>query len=639
MDVRPALSFSFLVLVLATAAGKAAAAPPDPSGGTGGAPLAGTLTVRVVAAGTTSPLAGAFVMAGPAEGVPFAGNVGTTDGLGEITFTSPALTGTITVTAGAAARAYVTTYALAVSEVVLPLPPIEPLQTARLGDQFSGIEVNNGTFCFGDGNLDFGFVVPAVSIDQALSGGVALGLSTTDEPLSTPQGPVLVPSNLYFPRQCELTQYYEKSSYHLRVSTGLRTLFGLSVRIPALSFVNARTIVDLIKAMTFREMDILRDLSVTADSDAADLNADLPLSQNLTLQVSNGQPGTQVLAAAGGRITAGDGQQEVIVTGLGAFDPDTDGSSATLNLTTRPATGELADLIHAAFVTQQRDTDTIGNGRGATTALIRSGFTPPATRSFSSFYGIVEVASSDDVTFSWTDVSSATSPPARHLNTSRLVHEKEVPNPDDPLATITESRTYWVLYTPGSAGSLTLPALPGSAPTAIPDPDATAANDRLDLTHAVQFLGDDPASFTYDGFAFSDVGSYGTHVSSNDRPLRCDTKSEITGLVLAKGTTPGQIVLSWNGSPDYCHDTLSDHGYEVYAAGGARPTLPPGSWPSDPPFDKITGQDLDGSLKNAGFTYVPPDGKVFYLITDRGLSENEGPVGHYGAFVPSAPAP
>ena len=623
------------LFVLAFAQASLSAAAPDPAGGTGGVPLTGTLTVRVVTADPIPiPIPGAFVMAGTAQNAPFTSNIAFTDGAGAVSFTNPALAGSITVTAGATGRAYVTLYDLGTSELVLPLPVIDPLPTARLGDQFGGIEVANGVFCLGDGNLDFGFVIPAIPIDDALAGGASLALATVSEPLTTPQGPVAVPSNLYFPRQCELTQYYEKSSYHLRVTTGRRSLFGLTARVPILSFLNAQNIVDLIQAMSFRELDVLRDLTIAANSDAADLAADLPLAANLTLQVTNGQPGTQVIAASGGRITANDGAQELVLTGVGAFDPDVDGSSATLGLTTRPSTGELSDLIHAALVTQSRDTESVGNGRGSTTALLRSGFVPPATLSFGSFFDIVEVSSLDDASFFWTNVVSGSSPASRDLNTSRLIYQKAVPNPDDPLATVNESRTYWILYTPGGSPGLTLPVLPLTAPTAIPAADATPANDRVDFAHSVAYFGDDPDGFQYDSFALRDAGRYGTHVSANERPLVCSTRSEIAGLTIGKGTNPGEVVLTWSPSADYCHDTLSGTGYEVYAAATPRPSVAPGAWPTDPLFDLITANDIDGSLTNAGFTHVPPDGFVVYLVVDRGLSGNEGPAGHYGSLGP-----
>jgi len=122
---------AFHLLLLLFLAGMALAGPADPAGGTGGEPLSGTLTVRVVAAGTTDPIAGAWVMVGPAEDQPFAGNTGFTNGSGEIVFEHALLTPPVTVTAGDTGRAYASLFDLTVAEVVLPLPPLETPATAR----------------------------------------------------------------------------------------------------------------------------------------------------------------------------------------------------------------------------------------------------------------------------------------------------------------------------------------------------------------------------------------------------------------------------------------------------------------------------------------------------------------------------
>lgn len=647
-SVRPSVSRSVslvlsLLLASALSLGVATAgwpeaggpdAPPDPQGGTGGDPLAGSLSVRVVAAGGTDPIVGAFVMVGPAEGDPFAGNVGLTDANGEIAFSDPSLAGTISVTAGAPGRAYVTVFDLGVDQVVMPLRPIDPPPSSRLGDQFLGIEVNNGIFCSGDTNLDFGFVLPAFPIDEVLSGGAGLTLSTTTEPLTTPDGEMPVPSNMYMPRQCEVFEYYEKEFYHLRVSNGRRSLFGLSARVSIFSFLDATSIIDFLDALNFREMDILRDREVFQDSEDFDLVADLPLAENLTVNIDNAQPATLVLATAGGRLPTPEGGEEVIVTGLAAFDPDEDGSlSATLSATTVPATGELGDMTHVAFVAQSRDDIDVGNGSGNSTAFRRSGFTPPATLTFDSFFDIVVIESPDDQAYSWTDVVSPASPSDRHLNTSSLDYLIRVPNPDDPTGEITETHHYWTLYTRGIDLDLVLPVLPASAPVTLPDPDANLDQDRLDLGHAVQYLGEAPG-FDYDHFAFTDPGRYATHISNNGRALRCDTISEAGGVDVAPGPNPGEVTVSWGGSGDMCHDTNSDRRWEVYASDRAVPSVGEGSWPDDPPFTKITEEDTDGSLRNASLSHLPPVGTVFYLVLDRGTSGNEGPAGHYGSHEP-----
>ncbi len=603
------------------------AAPPDPEGGTGGALLAGSLSVRVVEAGTSAPIEGAFVMVGPAAGVPFAGNVKLTDVTGAASFAHASLTGPITVTAGAAAHSYTTIMDLGVSEVVLPLSPTTAPPTALIGDDFTGIEVNNGILCLGDGNLDFGMALPALSAQDALGGGALSGLSTTLEPFSTPQGDVQVFSNLYAPVQCEALSNFPKTSWHLRVPTGDLTLFGLTMRVPLADLLAAQTFLDLLQGASFHELDILRDRVVSGDSSALDLNADLPLIANLTLQIANGLPATDVIAAALGRITSAGGEELLLTMGLDGFDPDVDGPSASVVLETRPAIGELSDLVHGALVSQVGEAQPTGPG-GSSTALRRTGFTPPATLTFSSFFDIVTIDSADDLTFTWSNVVLPTSP-AADLNQTRLVHVVRVPNPDDPNATLMEGTTLWTLYTRGDDLSLTLPALPPSAPLAIPDPDTTPQADRLDFEHSVRGLGELPGVFTYDAFSFSDIVRFGTHSASNTRPLRCETTEEIGGLMVTPGVNPGEVTLSWEPSDHPCLETRTGRPYEVYAGSSARPASLPGTWPADPPFAQVTGQDLDGFLTDATFTHVPPAGMVYYVVVDRAVSGAEGPSGHY----------
>ncbi len=627
---RPGRRAAVVLACAALALTRAAGAPPDPAGGTGGAPLAGTLTVRVVDARTAAPIPGAFVMTGSAEGVPFAGNVRITDTTGTAVFTHASLTGAIDVTAGAAGYGYATIFDLPADALVLPLRPIAPPSTALIGDDFAGIEINNGFLCLGDGNLDFGVAVPAIPVERAISEGALTAFSPTEGAFITPQGVVPVFDNLFAPRQCEAGAFFEKLSWHLRVETGPLTLFGLTMRVPLSALASANDFLDVIRASTFREMDILRNRVVTTSSNAFDLNADLALSPNLTVQIGNGRPATSVLAAAAGRIRNSGGEELLITTGLDGFDPDLHGPSATLTLETRPAIGELPDLIPGAFVTQSGDLPPIGV-RGSTTAVVRSGFTPPATLSFTSFYDIVTLASPDDTTFSWTDVIVPTSPAVVDLNVGRLIHVTRVPNPDDPNDTILDRRTFWTLHSPGVRHTITLPALPSAAVVSIPDPDATPAPDRLELDHAVWRLGDDPDGFDYSGFAFADVARFGTHLSRNDLPLRCDTTVEITGLTVTHGPMAGEITLTWNPDDHPCLDHASGRPYEVHAATTARPASPPGTWPTDPPFTRVTDEDLDGTSADAAFTHVPPAGAiVYYLVTGRGTSGRDGPVGHYG---------
>jgi hypothetical protein len=636
-----ALAAGFCVSLVASAVRSGV---PDAAGGIGGSPLAGTLAVRVIDAVTLEPLASAFVLVGPAEGVPFAGNVALTNGSGEVVFSDPSLAGSVTVTAGAPGRAYVSFLDVPSAEAVLPLPPIEPLPTVDLGDAFGSIEVANGLLCSGDGNLDIGLVFSSVPVNAVLGGSGLFDLffSPVTEPLSLPLGQQApVPSNLVAPVQCELFGTYQKTTWHLGVPAGNRSLYGLTFRGPLSAFLDLAggaelgfdALIALLQQVTFREFDILRNLDVELPSNAADLAATTPLVTNLTVQVQNALPARSVLAAAGGRITSDEGVEEMIITGLDAFDTDTTGSSGTLTPTTVAASGEVPDLVHGLLVAQLEDDD--GTNRpGATTIMRRSGFTPPATLACSDFYDVVRPETTGATSFAWNDVRLPASPALRDLNVSRIVHETELPDPRDPLATITESRTWWILHGAGTHQSLTLPVLPPSAPGALPNPSATMEQDVLAFAHDVFQLGDHPTGFDFAAYALTDVGSFATHVASGSALVACDTVSEIVNLRLARDGFSGAVTLTWDPSPDACHDALSTRGFEVYAGDDAVPAVAPGDWPNDPPMAPITDDDTDGSLADASFTHVPSAGPLFYVVVDRGLTGTVGPAGHYGSFSP-----
>jgi len=164
-DSGNSVFFLALVLALLAAAGFFTSAMAlDTLGSAGGGPISGTLQIQILHSGTGTPFEGAFVMAGDTPGSPFAGNWGTTSAAGEITFTDPALQGPLMVTAGAAGHRYVTMIQADASQLVLALEPVSSLSfTSEVGDYVSGIDVNNGTFNFGDGNVDVAFVIQALT--------------------------------------------------------------------------------------------------------------------------------------------------------------------------------------------------------------------------------------------------------------------------------------------------------------------------------------------------------------------------------------------------------------------------------------------------------------------------------------------
>jgi len=204
----------------------------DPTGGTGGGPISGTLSVTVVEAGTTTPVVGAFVMVGPGENTPFQNNIGTTDAAGTIVFTDSALQGAMTVTAAAAGHQIFSLFDVNAAEIIIPLAGGDTSggTTYFVGDDITGIDVDNGVAHYGDGYIDIAFVMPGLSLDSVTN--MDLGMSFADMETVTILGQQIeMPSNIYIPQQWEIFIEITKDSYHLNLPAGDHTLIAVSCRI------------------------------------------------------------------------------------------------------------------------------------------------------------------------------------------------------------------------------------------------------------------------------------------------------------------------------------------------------------------------------------------------------------------------
>jgi len=83
------------------------------------------------------------------------------------------------------------------------------------------------------------------------------------------------------------------------------------------------------------------------------------------------------------------------------------------------------------------------------------------------------------------------------------------------------------------------------------------------------------------------------------------------------------ITLTWRASTDPCRQEFPGDNYAIYAGPAARPSLPPGRFPSDPWFTVI-----DTSQTNS-YIFAPGPGTQFYLVLGIGRDGLPGPAGHY----------
>lgn len=494
--------------------GTAPADRTDPHGGTGGGAIAGSLTVHVIRDGTFDPVPGAFVMAGTAPGRPFAGNYGFADGAGAITFTDPDLVGPIDVTAGMAGYRYFTLIGVNANDLVLALRPIAAGGTEyQVGDYVSGIDVDNGSFHFGDGNVDMALVLPALRISSLLDFDL-VSLMGPPELMYILDQPFEIPSNIFVPQQWETFIEIIKDHYYLYLESGAHTLAALSGRVPLDVLMSGGDLNAILAAMSWREIDI-RDVTVTGDTNDADLIVDPDLANTVTMNLGNVPAGSSTLCLSVGDLENLNGLGRLVTLGLRSLACPSGGGpcGGVVPLTTTAATGEFAGMGYlAAAMVDLTDTD------DALVLLDRTAHAQTYTTDMSSFFQLLE-PTYDNGTFAWNDAANpGTGSPPVHLQMARI-------------ASLEAADIYWELMIGGGDLDFGLPALPPEAPP------APLAGGTYRWEQASLGLGFALPSFDYNAFAFADIMAHLSHLAVDglDVTLLYDPQAVGAGHDLATG--------------------------------------------------------------------------------------------------------
>jgi hypothetical protein len=95
----------------------------------------------------------------------------------------------------------------------------------------------------------------------------------------------------------------------------------------------------------------------------------------------------------------------------------------------------------------------------------------------------------------------------------------------------------------------------------------------------------------------------------------CPATTEVTGLMLSHGVSPGEIQFCWNPVTDACLT-----GYQVLGS------TSPGS---DAGFSPVGSVGLTGCLTGSPFDPLPVGSVAYFLVIATGSAGN-GPWGHYG---------
>jgi len=501
-------------------------------GGTGGGPILGSVTVRVVAHGLEDaygdpvPIEGAMVMVGARDGFPFDGNVGSTDADGYVSFIDPVLDGPQTVTAGAAGHGYFTFVDVDAAQIVIPLDLYDPtIWTAEVSGTWTGFPAIHR-----DGYLQAGATFPSLTLMDAMRFDIDSLLGDNECIYLDFLGWLPIPGALVIPDDEELIfgiipVSFDKSTYHVKVPMETtRSFFGFGGDaefnpLIGMFLSGYFEYADIIAALDPKKIGIARDLYVGGPTiQGIDLEADL--TANLTLNVDGTPAGSDVYIASMGEINGAPGVApgagELILMGLTTVEG---GTPESVLVHTAPASGSFWDLRYLASAVAKDEAFRYS------ALLDRSDYAPPATRDMDAFFSFVDLYPVQGASFSYSDAYNPGVSPFPDLQVSDLSLVEAVPGvslPCDPAPIVEKRKTFWTVYAPGSDLTYQLPMLPDEAPLAIPDPLATPAADLLEwsqssfslelagafdlnnydfdtFTETVTAMSGNSASFTFDG--------------------------------------------------------------------------------------------------------------------------------------------
>jgi len=540
-------------------------------GGTGGGPLAGTLSVKVVEAGTDDgtgqplPIPGAFVMVGLEEGDPFLGNFGTTNAQGEITFSHPSLMGPQHVTAGANGYRFYSFLDVDAAQVVLPLslrsPSVSVSNVTGSLTSFSGVDCDNW--------LQLAIVMPALSMGD-LMGFDIQGQMTQRVPLDLMGDTVYVPGNLVIPSQKENPYLWcalfgveiVKSTYQLSLPTGsTQNLFSFGAETDLGALLGGTFDLSSIRPL---ELGVARNVTVTGNM-TVNISMASALSLNLGLITANTPADSTVMLLSLGEIngdpTRAPGAGDIFLLD---FDQVAGGGTVGANLFTTPRVAPLGDI---RYLSMGIATDTAGLGlTGVTGQMDRSDYTPPDTRWLSTFFRPLRLDPVSGNLFSFSDVRQPGVSPTPDLHLATLSHVVTVPDTSpgaEPGDTVDITDTLWTLAFPGENLAFELPILPAAAPSILPFPENTPDDDRLVWGHTVLGLTLDP-SFDMNQTDLSAFVDSFTHFSSDTATFSVDADAD--GIHLFQDNCPSvdnedQADLDGDGLGDACDTDQDGDGY------------------------------------------------------------------------------
>ena len=516
----------------------------DVTGGTGGCGADGNIRVRAVDA-SGNPISGAVVMVGTApaasslvttyRSAASGSNNATTDADGYAVFRDfgTTLDGTVTVTAGATDREYVTISASNAADFVLPLRQLRPtVQTGSYAGALTGINAS--------GNIEAGLMLADTDLNNLATFSFA-GLLARNTCVNIPLvGNTAIPNNVYLPRQTVIILTLNEKRYASAATNyGDRFLYGLGGNLPTSAVTGGGGLANALGSITLTNFGGGTATVNAAGPTNRDIALGTTLRNNVGCNLTNYPAASDVFCVSVGDIDSGGasaltaGEGRLIFQGFKTAVAGTNSATAVnlTNLTTVDNVGALANMeylaISAAFYNDKaRAGIPAGTANGTSAIFNRAGvdlFAGNPTVSFNNYLPIRSVARTGRA-ITLGAATNATSPAAPDF--TELTVKQVVNTTYSGCATndSSESSRYpvWRVIAPATATSVSLPTLPAGWPRAalagdlsgLLDTTATAENDSLEISVATTDMGIHPG-FTYPTFRFADFVKYATHVSSN----------------------------------------------------------------------------------------------------------------------------